>query len=119
MSRENSIILQTSTAFSLRIVKMYKHLLAVKKETVLSKQVLRSGTSISANLTEAYSAASRKDFLAKVYIAFKESSETLHWLVLLYKSDYLTQTEFDSISSDCKEIENMLAKTIKTLKSSS
>lgn len=119
MSKETSIVLQKSTDFALRIIKMYKHLSTTKRETILSKQVLRSGTGISANLTEAYSGASKKDFLAKVYIAFKESSETAHWLFLLHKSDYLTQLEFDSINADCKEIENMLAKTIKTLKSGS
>ena len=118
MSKETSIVLRKSTAFAVRIIKMHKYLSKVKNETVLSKQVLRSGTSISANLAEAYSGASKKDFLAKVYIAFKESSETSQWLLLLHKSDYLTQPEFDSMHADCKEIENMLAKTIKTLKSS-
>ena len=91
----DSIVFEKSKRFAIRIVKLYKYLCDEKKEVVLSKQLLRSGTSIGANIAEANSAFSKKDFLAKMYIAFKECSESKYWLDLLYKTDYLTQSEFD------------------------
>ena len=104
-----SIVKAKSQKFAFRIVRLYKHLQSEKKEFVLSKQVLKSGTSIYANLSEAECAQSRKDFFAKSYIAYKESSETLSWLELLRSGDYLTQQQFDSMYSDCKEIVKMLS----------
>ena len=81
---------------------------------MLSKQLLRSGTSIGANLTEAQYAISKKDFLSKSYIAYKECGETLYWLELLTKSGYLSQTEYESINSDCEELMRLLTTITKT-----
>ena len=113
------IVFEKSKRFAIRIVKLYKYLCDEKKEVVLSKQLLRSGTSIGANIAEANSAFSKKDFLAKMYIAFKECSESKYWLDLLYKTDYLTQSEFDSINADCTELQKLLSSITKTLKDNS
>ena len=88
-----------------------------KSEFVLSKQLLRSGTSIGANIAESECAISEKDFLSKVYIALKECSETIYLLELLYETDYLTQSELESVRSDCIEIKKILSATTKTVKS--
>lgn len=114
MDQENTALFK-SKRFAVRIVNLYRFLCNDKKEYVLSKQLLRSGTSIGANLSEAESAMSRKDFLAKVYIALKECSETLYWIELLHETDYLTDIMFDSVYSDCLEIKRMLNSTTKTL----
>ena len=103
-----------SKKFAVRIVNMYKFLFDEKKEFVISKQVLRSGTSIGANLAEAECAMSKKDFLSKIYIALKECSETLYWLELLYETEYIDNSQFDSIYQDCEEIKKMLMATTKT-----
>lgn len=115
----NSIVFEKSKKFAIRIIKLYKYLYDEKKEFVLSKQLLRSGTSIGANIAEAICAFSKKDFLAKMYISFKECSESKYWLELLYETDYLTQSEFDSINADCTEIQKMLSSITKTLKDNS
>ena len=94
---------------------MYKYLCAEKKEFVLSKQILRSGTSIGANLAESEYGISDRDFLSKVYIALKESAETLYWLEILFETNYLEQTEYQSLKNDCEEILKMLKATTKTL----
>lgn len=112
----NNIVKEKSEKFAIRIVKLYKHLSESKKENVLSKQILRSGTSIGANLAEAECAISKNDFLAKIYIALKESSETQYWLRLLKNTNYITNQEFDSLFADCNEITKILVKTIKTIK---
>ena len=104
-----------SKRFAVRIVNLYKYLCTDKKEFVLSKQVLRSGTSIGANLAESETAMSTKDFLAKVYIALKECGETIYWLELLNETAYIDDKEFESISRDCTEIKEMLMATTKTL----
>ena len=104
-----------SKKFAVRIVRLYQYLCNEKKEFVLSKQLLRSGTSIGANLAEAECAISRKDFLSKVYIALKECSETLYWLELLVETDYLSEQEFQSINADCEELKKMLSATTKTI----
>ena len=93
--------LDKSKEFAIRIVKLYKYLRDDKHEFILSKQLLRSGTSIGANLSEALYGVSRSDFLAKVFISLKECAETRYWLELLYKTDYLTDIEFTSIDNDC------------------
>ena len=105
-----------SKSFALRIVKLYKYLCDKKKEFVLSKQILRSGTSIGANLAEAECAISQNDFVSKIYIALKECVETQYWLDLLKDSEYITQKEYESIFFDCNEITKILTKTTKTLK---
>ena len=106
-----------SKKFAVRIVNMYKFLFDEKKEFVISKQILRSGTSIGANLAEAECAMSKKDFLSKIYIALKECSETLYWLELLYETEYIDNSQFDSIYQDCEEIKKMLMATTKTTSS--
>ena len=111
----NNIAKDKSEAFALRIVNLYKYLESECKEFVMSKQILRSGTSIGANLAEAECAVSRKDFIAKIYIALKECSETRFWLRLLYKSDYIDQKAFDSIYQDSEELVRILSATSKTL----
>lgn len=105
-----------SFLFAVRIVKLSKHLNTGKKEYVLSKQLLRAGTSIGANIAEAEQAQSRADFTSKMNIALKEAVETNYWLRLLQASDYLSETEFSSIHSDCRELEKMLTAIVKTAK---
>lgn len=104
-----------SKKFAVRIVNMYKYLRDDKKGYILSKQVLRSGTSIGANLAEAESAMSKRDFLSKVYVALKECSETLYWLELLHETGYLSNKMFLSIYDDCLELRRMLTATTKTI----
>ena len=112
----SQLSLEKSTNFALRIIKLYKYLIAEKQEYVLSKQILRSGTSIGANITEAEYSITKKDFLAKVYISYKECAETQYWLNLLYKSDYLTADQFDSLNNDCVELLKLLTSITKTTK---
>ena len=104
-----------SEKFAVRVVNLYKHLRDEKKEYVLSKQILRSGTSIGANLAEAEYAISDKDFLLKVYIALKECAETVFWLELLFQTSYLTEIEYNSINEEALELLKMLKSTTKTL----
>ena len=103
-------------AYAIRIVKLYKYLYEIKKETVLSKQLLRSGTSIGANTRESKNAQSRNDFLNKLNIALKEADETEYWLELLYKTEYLDEKEYKSIQKDTSEIIKILTSIIKKLK---
>ena len=113
-----SIVFEKSKQFSVRIVNLYKYLKEDKKEYVLSTQLLRSGTSIGANIAEACCAISKKDFLSKMYIAYKECAETLYWLELFVESDVITKEEFDSLSHDLAELIALLTSTIKTAKKS-
>ena len=106
-----------SKRFAVRIVNLNRYLNEEKREYVMSKQLLRSGTSIGANLTEAECAISRKDFQSKIYIALKECMETKYWLEILYETDYLTKNEYESIIGDCEEIRRMLSATTKTVNS--
>lgn len=112
----NNIVKDKSYKFALRIVKLYKYLIEKKKETDLSKQLLRCGTSIGSNVEEALGGQSEKDFIAKISIAYKESRETNYWLRLLKDSDLITQKEFDSIIQDCEEIQKLLASILITMK---
>ena len=111
---QNNISVEKSFSFAVRIVNLYKHLTSEHKEYVLSKQLLRSGTSIGANVAESQQAQSRADFVAKLNIALKEAAETNYWLRLLHATDYLTEAEFHSVHHDCKELEKMLTAIIKT-----
>ena len=111
-----NIIVEKSFAFAVRIVNLYKHLTETKKEFVLSKQLLRSGTSIGANVTEAEQAQSTLDFISKMSIALKETSETKYWIRLLASTNYLTEAESASILTDCIELEKILVSIIKTAK---
>ena len=106
-----------SKRFAVRIVKLYKYLCEDKREFIMSKQLLRCGTSIGANLAEAECAISKKDFLSKVYIALKECAETKYWLEILNETDYLTVDQYESIYKDCEEIRRMLSATTKTINS--
>ncbi|MEJ7692932.1 four helix bundle protein [Daejeonella sp.] len=115
--RESLIQIKTY-AFAIRIVKLYKFLCESKKEFVLSKQLLRSGTAPGALSYEAEHAQSKADFLNKMNVALKEANETKYWLFLLKDSKYLTNEEFFAIMPDCKEIIQMLVSTVKTTKSS-
>ena len=111
-------ILEKAEAFALRIVKLYQYLVE-KGERVMSKQVLRSGTSIGANITEGYYGSSRADFINKYAIAEKEAAETRYWLNLLMKSGYLQEDEATlSLVSDCSELIRLLASSIKTARKS-
>ena len=112
------ILRPKSYTFALRIVEMYKLLSSERKEFVLSKQVLRSGTSVGAMIKEAEHAQSKADFLSKMNIALKEINETEYWLMLLKDSSYLSLTEYESINKDCVELIRLLASTVKTLKES-
>ena len=110
-------VIQTkSFQFALRIVKLCRYLQDTKREFIMSKQLLRCGTSIGANVAESEHAQSRADFCSKLNIALKEAAETDYWLRLLYESDYLTESEFQSVYADCKEIERLLAAIVKTVK---
>ncbi|MCL2883896.1 MAG: four helix bundle protein [Oscillospiraceae bacterium] len=114
--KENTVN-HKSRVFAKRIIRLYRYLCDEKKEFVMSKQLLRCGTSIGANITEAECGVSKKDFLAKMYIAFKECAETAYWLDLL-REDYIAQIEYDSISTDCDELMRMLTAITKTTRSS-
>ena len=108
-----------SLAFAKRIVNVYRYLCEEKKEFVLSKQLLRCGTSIGANLAEAQYGSSRKDFLNKTYIALKECAETLYWLELLASCDYLTPEEYQSLRRDCEELRKLLSSITKSTRTCS
>ena len=105
--------------FAVRIVKLCRHLCDEKREYVLSKQLLRSGTGVGANFREAKYAQSSGDFISKSSIALKEIAETEYWLELLYRTDYLTEKEYDSIRRDCSEIARLLTSIVKTSKQNS
>lgn len=116
---KDNVVFDKSKKFAIRVVKLYKYLCDEKKEFVLSKQLLRSGTSIGANISEANCSISKKEFLSKMYIAFKECAESKYWLDLLSDTDYLTQTEYDSIMNDCTEIQKLLSSITKTTRENS
>ena len=101
----------------MRIIKLCRFLREEKKEYILSKQLLRSGTSIGANIAEAQQAQSKADFTAKLSIALKEAVETNYWLRLLHATEYLSEAAFSSIITDCKELERLLTAIIKTSRS--
>jgi four helix bundle protein len=105
----DNAIKDKSKAFAIRIVRLYRYLSEEKREWILSKQLMRSGTSIGANVVEALAAISKKDFLAKMYISFKECCETEYWLELLHDTDYLSDDEFDSIYQDNLALKKMLS----------
>ncbi len=108
---DNNVVKQKSKAFALRIINMYKYL-SQKNEFVMSKQILRSGTSIGANVAESIRAESTADFVHKLSISRKEAEETLYWLELLYETDYIDKEVFISIQSDCDELLRILTSII-------
>ncbi|MBQ7837952.1 MAG: four helix bundle protein [Clostridia bacterium] len=116
---KENILLDKSLEFAVRIVKLYKYLVKEKKETIISKQIIRSGTSISANANEAVYGVSKADFVAKLQISLKKTAETEYWLRLLALSEYITKQEGESLLNDCLEIKRILVSTLNTAKNSS
>ena len=112
----DNAVYQKSFHFAVRIVNLCRYLQTEEKEFVLSKQILRCGTSIGANVAEAQNAQSRADFISKLNIALKEATETDYWLRLLHETTYLNQKQFDSMIADCDEIESLLVSIVKTTK---
>lgn len=111
---KDSLIYNKAFKFSIKIVNLYKYLCKEKKEITLSKQVLRSGTSIGANIKEGLFAQSKRDFLSKMNIALKESSETMYWLELLTATDYIDINTSKAILSECEELSKILVSIVKT-----
>ena len=116
MKADNQVLID-SKAFALRIIRLYKFLKEDKLAFVLSKQVLKSGTSIGANIRESVNAQSRMDFINKLNIALKEANETEYWLELLHESNVIDDKQFESIYNDCGKLVATLTKIIKTTKS--
>jgi four helix bundle protein len=114
---DNNLIKQKAYTFALRIIKLYKYLVENYHDYIISKQILRSGTSIGANVTEANRGESTPDFIHKLSIALKEAEETEYWLNLLVDSKYISDMQFDSIDKDCSDIIRILKKIIITTKS--
>ena len=111
-----SIVANKSRQFAVRIIRLGQYLQTEKKEFILSNQIIRSGTSIGANIVEDLKAISQKEFLQKMYIAFKECNETMYWLDLLYATDYLSEQQFQSLNNDCAELQKILSSITKTTK---
>ena len=116
VSEMGNTIENKSFDFAVRVVNLYKYLCNEKKEFIISKQLLRSGTSIGANVSEGEKAQSKADFYTKMTIALKEANETDYWLRLMYATEYLTEQEFESLSKDNKEIISILVAITKTTK---
>ncbi len=114
--KQNNIVQEKSYQFAIRIVKLYKYLYEEKKEFVLSKQLLRCGTSIGANIEEAIGGQSEKDFFAKLTISYKEARETHYWLRLLTDTEYLTNNESKSLITDVEELLKIIGSIQKTMK---
>ncbi len=115
----DNILVDKSFKFAIRVVNLYKHLSNNKKEYILSKQLLKCGTSIGANINEAQEGQSRADFISKLSIALKEARETKYWIELLKETNYLTDKEANSILKDVVELIKLLATIIKTTKEKS
>ncbi len=113
---QNSILLDKSLRFAVRVVKLNQYLIKEKKETIISKQIIRSGTSIGANANEAIYGISKADFIAKLQISLKETAETEYWIRLLTLSEYITQEIGESFLNDCLEIKKILVSTLNTSK---
>jgi four helix bundle protein len=115
---KNNPLREKTADFSLRIINLYKYLTDEFNDYVISNQVLRSGTSVGANVAEAIYAQTKRDFVTKLSISLKEASETEYWFDLLYRSGYIKEKEFESLLSDAEEIRKMLVSSIKTSKKS-
>ena len=116
-TKEENIIATKSYAFAVRCVNLYKYLCDVKNDYTIGRQLMRSGTSIGANVKEGIRGQTKPDFVSKMSIALKEASETEYWLELLYKTDYLEEKQYNSINSDCEELIKILVSIVKTCKS--
>ena len=110
----DNVIVEKSFEFAVRIVNLYKYLVNEHKDYTISRQLLRCGTSIGANVSEAQRGQSKADFTAKMNIALKEANETLYWIKLLYRTDYLSKTQYDSIHADAEVILSLLVSICKT-----
>jgi len=119
MNNGKNVLRDKSYAFALKIVQMYKEIVEQKKEFVLSRQILRSGTSIGAMVRESEYAQSKADFVNKLSIALKEANETDYWLTLLHDSKYITQGQYDEVSALCIELIKITTASIKTSKKNS
>ena len=113
---KENILIDKTVAFAARIIKLHQYLIKTKKETIISKQIVRSGTSIGANINEANYGQSKADFVSKMHIALKETAETEYWLKLLTMSEYITEDMGQSLLKDCLEIKRMLIASINTAK---
>ena len=116
MSRKENIIIEKTDAYADRIMKLYFYLKETKHETIISKQILRSGTSIGANTMESRNAQGAKDFISKLSIALKEADETEYWLKRLYRGGYINKEGYESMHQDNDEIVSILTKIVKTMK---
>lgn len=114
MYDDNNLIVFKSRDFAIRIIRLYQYLQQDKKQFVIAKQLLKSGTSIGANIKEAVRGQSKADFAAKMNIALKEASETEYWIDILHEADYINDKEFTSINNDLKEISKLLTSIVKT-----
>ena len=112
--KNNNIIVDKSKSFALRIIKLFRYLTENHRIAPVANQILKSGTSIGANVKEAVRAQSKPDFYSKMNIALKECSETEYWLELLHESGYITEEQFESIYGDCKELLKILISITKT-----
>lgn len=113
---KENVIIEKSLLFASRVIKLNQYLMKQKHEGIISKQIIRSATSIGANINEANYGQSKADFIAKMHIALKETAETEYWIRLLVLSDYINETEGDSILKDCLEIKRLLISTLNTAK---
>ena len=113
---KQNLLLDKTLLFASRVVKLYKYLMEEKHESVISKQIVRSATSIGANANEAIYGISKPDFIAKLQILLKETAETEYWIRLLVLSEYITEKEGDSLLTDCLEIKKILVSTLNTSK---
>ena len=111
---KNNLILEKTKKFAIRIIRLYQHLNKEKQEYTLSKQLLRSGTSIGANAKEGINAMSKKEFISKFNISLKEANETEYWLELLYETDYINENEYASINKDCVETIKIITAILKS-----
>ena len=116
MNNSGNILKDKSKAFAIRMVNLHKFLYYSKNETVISKQITRSGTSIGANISESEYAQSKADFINKLHIALKEAAETEFWIELLACTDYISETEKESLLTDCRELIRMLIASVNTSK---
>ena len=113
---KDNVIVEKSMSFAVRIVKLYQYLCNEKKEYELGKQILRSGTSIGANVREGVQAQSKNDFVAKMNISLKEAAETEYWIELMHKSEILSNEQYESIIKDANEIARILTSIVKSSK---
>ena len=116
---KENLLIDKSITFASRIIKLHQYLIKTKKETIISKQIVRSGTSIGANINEANYGQSKADFISKMHIALKETAETEYWLKLLISSEYITEDMGASLLLDCLELKRILVASINTAKGNS